>query len=211
MVEDDNEARRLLPHCCTWGRLGVGDQEDVLKGSLVTPCFTCRDVMRSMGCWLEMDEKNMTDMLERCSLEDEMSLMGSTYTTPDTRKKEPTDLTINSSAQPKLKLLSKCEEKNNPEAGTPVKVRPSPAKQGSTPKPGPSTTVTKTRRWVKLPSGLYGWRKETKKVIGTSNNSAHKSKDEIFKQRANPQTNTNLFLKMDQQATRQLSDGNNRK
>ena len=48
MVEDDNEARRLLPHCCTWGRLGVGDQEDVLKGSLLTPCFTCRDVMRSM-------------------------------------------------------------------------------------------------------------------------------------------------------------------
>ena len=85
--------------------------------------------MKSMGCWLEMDEKNMTDMLERCSLEDEISLMGSTCTTPDTRKKEPTDLTINSSAQPKLKLLSKCEEKNNPEAGTPVKVRPSPAKQ----------------------------------------------------------------------------------
>ena len=76
--------------------------------------------MKSMGCWLEMDEKNMTDMLERCNLENEMSLMGSTHTMPDTRKKQPTDLTINSSDKPKLKLLSKCNEKNNPEGGTPV-------------------------------------------------------------------------------------------
>ena len=145
----------------------------------------------------------MTDMLE--------SPMGSTHTTPDTRQKQPTDLTINSQAQPKLKLLPKFKEKNNPEGGTPVKVIPCPAKQGSTPKPGPSTTVGKTRRWVRLPSGLFGWRTETKKVIGTSSNSAHESKNQIFKQRANPQTNKNLLLKMDQQATRQLSDGSNRK
>ena len=156
-----------------------------------------------MGCWLEMDEKNMTDMLE--------SPMGSTHTTPDTRQKQPTDLTINSQAQPKLKLLPKFKEKNNPEGGTPVKVIPCPAKQGSTPKPGPSSKVRKTRRWVKLPSGLYGWRTETKKVIVISNSLAHKSKDEFFKQRANPQTNSNLLSKMDQQATRQLSDGSNRK
>ena len=33
MLEDDNDARRLLPHC-TWGRLCFGELENLLNGSL---------------------------------------------------------------------------------------------------------------------------------------------------------------------------------
>ena len=85
------------------------------------------------------------------------------------------------------------------------------AKSEPKPKHGLSPAIQKRKKWVKLPSGIYGWRKVP--ITGTEilNGSAQTSKNLTTKQRANPKPEIYKLLMMDKQLNKDKSDCDERK
>ena len=91
--------------------------------------------------------------------------------------------------------------------GTPKKKNKSEPK----PKHGLSPAIQKRNKWVKLPSGIYGWRKVDISDKEILNGSAQTSKNLTTKQRANPKPEIYKLLMMDKQLTKDKSDCDERK